>query len=171
MDVPTPVVVREAEPGERHEAGRVTAEAYSQYASGDGDPAWEAYLDEIADVAGRAGRTTVLVALDGDRIVGSATLELTDRVEPDDDPPLQPDEAHIRMLGVHPKVRRRGIARALMRACFDRSRAAGKTVMTLHTTPRMREAQVMYEAMGFERLEDRVLPDGFVLLTYRCAID
>jgi hypothetical protein len=39
--------------------------------------------------------------------------------------------------------------------------------MTLHTTERMRVAQAMYEAMGFERLDDRVFPDGFVLLTYR----
>ena len=34
----------------------------------------------------------------------------------------------------------------------------------------MRDAQLMYERLGFERLEDRVFPDGFVLLTYRRPI-
>jgi ribosomal protein S18 acetylase RimI-like enzyme len=75
------------------------------------------------------------------------------------------------MLGVHPNVRRRGVARALMSACFERARHEGKTFMTLHTTERMRDAQRMYEALGFERLDDRVFPDGFVLLTYRRPID
>jgi hypothetical protein len=31
-------------------------------------------------------------------------------------------------------------------------------------------AQAMYEALGFERLPDRVFPDGFVLLTYERPI-
>jgi ribosomal protein S18 acetylase RimI-like enzyme len=164
------MLVREAAPGEYAEVGRITADAYREFVTGD-DPAWTRYLDEIGDVAGRADRTTILVAEDDGRIVGSVTLELDDRVEPDDDPPLAPDEAHIRMLGVRPDLRRRGVARSLMAACFERARARGKTVMTLHTTPRMTEAQRMYEALGFERLADRVFPDGFVLLTYRRAID
>jgi ribosomal protein S18 acetylase RimI-like enzyme len=160
------IVVREALPSEHEEAGRVTADAYREFVGPD-DAAWHEYLDAIADVAGRAARTTILVALEGDRIVGSATLELVSRVEPDDDRELHPEEAHIRMLGVHPGARRRGVARALMDACIERARADGKTFMTLHTTQRMQDAQSMYAAMGFERLDDRVFPDGFVLLTYR----
>ena len=163
------VLVREATPQEYTEAGRVTAEAYREFVR-QGDIAWQEYLDAVADVAGRAARTTILVALHGNRIVGTATLELSARVEPEDDPSLHPEEAHIRMLGVHPDDRHRGIARALMEACFSRARADGKTFMTLHTTHRMHAAQRMYEAMGFERLEDRVFSDGFVLLSYRAAI-
>lgn len=163
------LVIREARPDEYPEAGRVTAEAYREFAR-DGDDGWRGYLEAIADVEERADRTTVFVALDGERIVGSATLELFDRVEREDDPTLHPEEAHIRMLGVHPSVRRGGVARALMRACCDRARAEGKTFMTLHTTRRMVAAQRMYESFGFERLDDRVFPDGFVLLTYRLAL-
>ena len=163
---PGQIVVREALASEHEEAGRITAEAYREFVGPD-DHAWHEYLDAIADVPGRANRTTILVALDGERIVGSATLELVSRVEPDDDPPLQPEEAHIRMLGVQPEARRRGVARALLQACFAHARRAGKSFMTLHTTERMRDAQAMYVAMGFQRLDDRVFPDGFVLLTYR----
>jgi ribosomal protein S18 acetylase RimI-like enzyme len=164
------LVVREAVLAEYEEVGRVTAEAYRQFAR-EGDPDWQEYLERIADVEGRADRTVILVALDGDRVVGSATLELSERVEPHDDPVLHPEEAHIRMLGVHPGARRRGVARALMRACFDRARTEGKTFMTLHTTEPMHSAQRMYESLGFERLEDRLFPDGFVLMTYRRPLD
>lgn len=153
---------------EHEEAGQVTVSAYREFVR-PGDEAWEGYLGEIGDVARRAKVATVLVAVDGGRILGSATLELGERID-DDDPSLAPDEAHIRMLGVHPEARGRGVARALMAACFDRARAAGRTRMTLHTTHRMRAAQAMYEGMGFERLADRVFPDGFVLLTYQKEI-
>lgn len=161
--------VREARPREYAEAGAVTALAYLEFAR-PGDAGWEEYLQRIADIESRADRTTIFVAVDGERILGTATLELDGRIEPGDDPPLAPDEAHIRMLGVHPEARRRGIALALMEACFERARMQGKARMTLHTTQRMRAAQAMYERLGFRRLPDRVFPDGFVLLTYEKPI-
>ncbi len=174
LDVARPVAlrvveVREVRPDEHEEAGRVTALAYREFVQ-PGETAWEEYLGEIADVAARAGRTHVLVAVEDDRILGSATLELGERVD-DDDHPLGPDEAHIRMLGVHPDARGRGVARALMDACEDRARAAGRTRITLHTTHRMTVAQAMYEHLGFERRPDRVFPDGFVLLSYERRIE
>jgi ribosomal protein S18 acetylase RimI-like enzyme len=162
------IQIRPARPEEYEEAGRVTALAYREF-SRPGDPDWEGYLARIADVRGRAGRTTVLVAVRDGRILGSATLELEARVS-DEGEPLAPDEAHVRMLGVHPDARRQGLATALIEACVERARAAGKTRLTLHTTHRMRAAQAMYERLGFRRLPDRVFPDGFVLLTYERRI-
>jgi len=160
--------IRPVRPDEHEQAGRVTALAYREFVGPD-DSGWEEYLRHIAGVEGRAGSATVLVAIDVGRILGSATLELDGRID-DDDPPLHPDEAHIRMLGVDPEARGRGIARALIEACFSLAREAGRTYVTLHTTQRMKVAQAMYQALGFERLEDRVFPDGFVLLTYRKPI-
>lgn len=160
--------IRPVRPDEFEEAGRVTALAYREFVR-PGDRAWERYLEHIADVSHRADRASVLVAVDGGRIVGSATVELGERID-DDDAPLAPDEAHIRMLGVHPAARGRGAARALMAACFDLARREGRSRVTLHTTHRMKAAQAMYERMGFRRLADRVFPDGFVLLTYQRAV-
>jgi len=162
------IEVREALPAEHVEAGEVTALAYREFVR-PGDADWEEYLARIADVEGRASVGRILVAVEDGRILGSATLEVGERIE-SDDPPLPPDEAHIRMLGVHPDARRRGIARMLIDACFDRAAALGKTRMTLHTTHRMEAARTMYERMGFRRLPDRVFPDGFVLLTYEHPI-
>ena len=156
------IQTRPARPDEYDEAGRVTAAAYREYADSE---SWDRYLEAIADVEGRAEVGLVLVAVEDGRILGSATLELDERIE-EDEPPLPPNEASIRMLGVQPNERGRGVARALMRECFDQARRAGRTRMSLHTTPRMKAAQAMYESMGFERLPDRTFPDGFVLLTY-----
>jgi ribosomal protein S18 acetylase RimI-like enzyme len=156
------IQIREARPEEYTEAGVVTADAYREFFSAT-DLA--SYLNEIADVEGRAPRTTILVAVDGDRIIGSATLELDSRTDVDARP-LRPDEAHIRMLGVHPDARRAGVGKQLMAECESRARTAGRVRMTLHTTTLMRAAREMYTSLGYERSEDRVLPDGFVLLGY-----
>src|SRR5918995_7493742 len=162
------IEVRRATPADYAEAGRITAEAYREFVR-PGDDDWERYLLRIADVRARADQTTIMVAVEDGRVLGSLTLELDGRVRDSDQEQrqLDPGEAHIRMLGVDPAVRARGVARALMAASEARARAAGKTFMTLHTTLRMEAAQAMYERLGYERLEDRVYPDGFVLLSYK----
>lgn len=166
-----PIEVREAARDDYDEAGRITALAYREFVRPEDPADWTLYLDRIADIAGRAGRTTVLVAVEDARILGSVTLELEGRTEEGDDEPLHPDEAHIRMLAVHPAARRSGIARALMAECEARAQEAGKRLMTLNTTGRMRAAQAMYDSMGYIRGEDRVFPDGFVLLSYAKKLD
>lgn len=160
--------VREATADEHVAAGRVTAEAYREFVR-PGDDDWERYLTRIADVAARADRTTILVVVEKGRVLGSLTLELEGRVHDEGEEeqrPLEPEEAHIRMLGVDPDARARGVARALMSESEARARAADKTFMTLNTTHRMKAAQAMYERLGYERTEGIVLPDGFVLLGY-----
>ena len=162
------IEVREATPEEYGAAGAVTAEAYREFVR-PSDEDWERYLLRIADVAARADRTTILIAVDDGRVVGSLTLEIEGRVRDDEDEdqrPLEPQEAHIRMLGVDPAARARGVARVLMAESEARARAAGKTFMTLNTTHRMKAAQAMYERLGYERTPDIVFPDGFVLLGY-----
>jgi ribosomal protein S18 acetylase RimI-like enzyme len=162
------VEIREARPEELAEAGAATAEAYREFAGGGAD--WAEYLDEIADVTERAKRTTIVIAVDDGRVIGSATLELDGRTDADARP-LDADEAHIRMLGVHPDARGSGVATRIMAECEDRARRAGRSRMTLHTAQNMRAARRMYESLGYERSEDRVFPDGFVLLGYTRRLD
>jgi ribosomal protein S18 acetylase RimI-like enzyme len=165
--------IREVRPGEFDEAGTVTALAYREFAPpGDGD--WEEYLAEIADVAGRAGVTTVLVAVENGRILGTATVELDHKV-PGSDPErkLEPGEAHLRMLGVDPEARGRGVGRMLVEASIELSRARGKRFMGLSTTKVMEVARGMYERMGFVATpeRDRHFDSGFVLYAYRYSLD
>ena len=58
-----------------------------------------------------------------------------------------------------------------MDACIGRARAAGKAVLTLNTTDRMKEARALYAAMGFTRGPDHVFDDGFVLRSFSLPLD
>jgi ribosomal protein S18 acetylase RimI-like enzyme len=165
--------IREVRPEEYEEAGRVAALAYREFAP-PGDEDWEEYLGEIADVAARAGVTTVLVALEDGRILGTATMELDHKV-PGSDPErqLEPGEAHLRMLGVDPGVRGRGVGRALVEASIELARARGKRFVGLSTTNVMEIARGMYERMGFEPVpeRDRHFDNGFALYAYRYPLE
>jgi hypothetical protein len=52
------IEIREAEPDEYAEAGRVTALAYQEFVPAEDDGDWMRYLARMADVAERADRTT-----------------------------------------------------------------------------------------------------------------
>jgi ribosomal protein S18 acetylase RimI-like enzyme len=100
-------------------------------------------------VAGRCDRTTVLVAVDEERLIlGSITVELTTKLDPAQE--MAPGEAHLRMLGVAPAAQGRGAGRALLEGAATLARAAGKSRLTLGTLPEMAAARRLYEAMGFE---------------------
>jgi ribosomal protein S18 acetylase RimI-like enzyme len=165
------VEIRPVLPPEYQAAGQVTAEAYREFVPPN-DPDWDRYLGELADVSGRVDRTEVFVAVQDGIVRGCVTLEL-DRTVGDDDVELPPEVSCIRMLGVDPSARRSGFGRALVQACIDRSREAGKRVVILRTTDLMKSAQMLYHSMGFERDESRdmVYESGFRLLAYRFPLD
>jgi ribosomal protein S18 acetylase RimI-like enzyme len=168
--MPDDIEIRPVGENELAVAGAATAAAYREFAAG-GSPGWEAYFARIADVAGRAGRATVLVVLMGGVIAGSATLEIDSRMNPDSSPPLAADEAHLRMLGIAPEFRRRGIARALVIACITFAREHGKRRLTLDTSPAMTAAQRLYSTLGFVPTGEHRTPDGVRLLGYALDIE
>src|SRR5207237_6302812 len=159
--------IRQVRPEECAEAGRVTALAYQEFAP-PGDADWEAYLRVIADVAGRVDRTIVLVAVEDSKILGSATIEMDGTVG-DDDVQLPSDVAALRMLGVDPAARGRGVGHALVQATIDRCRGRRKRELILRTTERMKAAQGLYRSMRFERdaTRDQHLDDALVLYASR----
>jgi ribosomal protein S18 acetylase RimI-like enzyme len=113
----------------------------------------EEYTAQLADVAGRAAHSELLVVRDGDgTVLGTVALVLDGdfgQVTEAD------DEAAFRMLAVDPAVRGRGVGELLVRTCLDRARAAGKRRMVLSTAPRMTAAHRLYERLGFRRLPER----------------
>lgn len=158
--------IRPLRPEEFEEAGTVTAAAYGEFAPGGTSPNPD-YVARLADVRTRADHAVVLGAFAGGRILGTVTLELDHRIPGGHPrPPLDPDQAHVRMLGVDRAARRRGVGRALMQACFEEARRAGKRRVTLETTETMTAARRLYESMGFSRGPDQVYDDGFRLRTY-----
>lgn len=161
--------IRPLRPEEHEEAGGVTALAYrrqAEPASTNAD-----YLERVADVATRARHALVLGAVEDGRVLGSVTVELSARIPGGHPrPPLHADQAHVRMLGVHPDVQGRGIGRGLMEGAADEARQAGKRRITLETTEAMVAAQRLYEAMGYRRLDDLVFDDGFRLRPYELEL-
>ena len=123
------IEIREARPDEYEEAGRITADAYREFARPGRRAAGTSTSCGIADVAERAQRTTILVAVDEDGgILGTVTLELEGRTDEGRESngrsePLEPGQAHVRMLGVAPDARGRGVGRLLMDAVHRRVEA------------------------------------------------
>jgi ribosomal protein S18 acetylase RimI-like enzyme len=163
--VPDEIEIRPIRESEFAAAGEATARAYREFLTPD-RPGFAAYVARIADIGARVDHATVLVAVVGGVIAGSATLEIDSRVSPTTAEPLDPDEAHLRMLGVSPDLRGLGIGRRLVAACIDVARERGKRRLTLDTSPLMEAAQRMYSTMGFVSTGERSMPDGGVLLGY-----
>ena len=83
----------------------------------------------------------VLVARSEGEIVGTVQLLL-------DTPPNQKHRAEVAKLLVHPKLRRRGLARALMEEIERVARREGRTLITLDT--RTGDfAEPLYRSMGY----------------------
>jgi hypothetical protein len=88
-----------------------------------------------------AGAKRVLLARDGDRIVGTVQLDLSTL-------PNQKHRADVLKLLVHPDARRRGLARALMVALENVARKEHRTLLTLDTWTGS-PAESLYRSLGY----------------------
>src|SRR4051812_5747394 len=112
-------VLRLVRPEELVAVGRLTAEVYI----GDGFVgASDGYAEQLADTSRRAEDAEVWVAVAGEQLLGSVTFA----------PPgssyreiARDDEGEFRMLAVDPSARGRGVGRALVELCLERSRELG----------------------------------------------
>jgi ribosomal protein S18 acetylase RimI-like enzyme len=140
-----------ARPDELQAAGAVVERAYRALGVDQNDR----YLAHVRDAAWRARHCPILVAVDsgGGPVLGSVTYV------PGPDSRLaelaRDTEAEFRMLGVAPEAQGRGAGEALIRACIDRAREAGRTGIAISTSTRMRPAHRLYERLGFRRAPDR----------------
>jgi ribosomal protein S18 acetylase RimI-like enzyme len=163
------VEVRAVEPAELSAAGELVVSAYRALP---GAHLSDGYAAKLADVARRAREADVLVAWTAvsKSVVGCITFV------PGPASPwaelLEDGEAGIRMLGVDPVARRRGIGRALVDACIERARDRGCRALMLHTTPWMTAAHRLYEKLGFTRFSARdwTPEPGVSLLSYRLTL-
>lgn len=64
------------------------------------------------------------------------------------------DWSYIRMVGVHPEYRSRGIAKRLTRMCVDYARQTNEKIVGLHTSEKMEDARHVYESIGFKRYKE-----------------
>ncbi len=107
------------------------------------------YAERLRDVAARAADSEVWVAVDDDgRVLGSVTfcpLGSSYRELAED------TDGEFRMLSVDPAARGRGVGRALVAQCVQRSRELGFTDVVLCSAPAMHTARRLYASAGFVR--------------------
>ncbi len=171
--VPRPasdLVVRAARPDEFADVGRLTVAGYEAdgYLTRPDGTYDDRYASVIGDVAARAADSDVLVALDGERLVGTVTWCPHDSAFAE--LAQQPHQGEFRTLSVDPAARGRGVGRALVAACLERAGADGLTEVLLCSLTEMEPAHRLYVSMGFARRPDLdwspvpgVLLWGFVL--------
>lgn len=143
--------VRPARHDEYQAAGRVAAAGYAAdglltLADGTTD---DDYRRQLEDAARRAREAELLVAVDQDQTIGTVTwcppgsawrqLARADQ------------QGEFRMLAVAPVGRRRGVGRALVKACLERARAGGMSEVVLSSLPQMTSAHDLYRSLGFVR--------------------
>ena len=122
-----------------------------------------ARLALLRDAAGRAAAGDLLVAADGERLLGTASL-----LRPGTGYTRQarPQEAEVRLLTTAPEARRLGVGAALMAASIDRARSWGVSSLVLDTGAQNVASQRLYHRLGFERLVERETIEGLVVFGY-----
>jgi len=158
--------IRRALPEELEEVGRLTAEVYvsdGYLAEGDG------YVIELVDTSRRARDAEIWVAVEGGQVLGSVTFAPVGSAYREIG---RDDEGEFRMLAVSPAARGRGIGRALVERCVQRSRELGYAGVRMSSMDVMTSAHRIYERLGFTRApEDDWSPEpGVTLLAYAARL-
>lgn len=136
------LTIRPVRPEEHDRVGELTVAAYAKtHDVGD-------YAATLADVAHRAAHAEVLVAVEGDEVLGTAT-NVYDGGHYGEI--ATPSEVEFRMLAVDPAAQGRGVGTALVRACADAARRRGRERLVLSSGPWMTTAHAIYDRLGFVR--------------------
>ncbi|MBO4679583.1 MAG: GNAT family N-acetyltransferase [Lachnospiraceae bacterium] len=98
------------------------------------------------------GEFKVMVARDGERIIGIASLRAG---------------CHVSLLFVDEKYHKRGIGRRLIAALQQHFLAEGCVQLTVNAAP---YAIGFYEKLGFIKTEDMKTADGITYLPMRCMV-
>ena len=122
------------------------ADGYLVYPDGTYD---DDYAGWLADTAPRGRDGVLLVAVEGDQLLGTVTW--CPYGSPFAQLAKEPHQGEFRTLSVAPEARGRGIGRALVEDCLDRGRASGLTETLLCSLPEMLPAHRVYTRLGFVR--------------------
>lgn len=138
------LTIREARDDELDIVASLIVDAYAEYAARMSPDAWSFFAQDIANVRGRLGDATLLVAERDGRIVGSVTLYTDWRG-------AQAGAYSVRLLAVPPEHRGQGAGRALMEDVLSRARATGVGRVVMTVTQEMAPMRELSEDLGFSR--------------------
>lgn len=155
-------LLRPARPDEADAVGALTvagydADAYLTLPDGSYDHEYGGWL---ADGATRARDGVLMVAVDGDQLLG--TITWCPPGSPFREISTRDDQAEFRTLSVAPEARGRGVGSALVDWCIAEARTTDLSEILLSSLPEMLPAHRLYESRGFVRRPDldwRPFPD------------
>jgi GNAT superfamily N-acetyltransferase len=152
------LTIRQATPDDHAPLGKLLVAAYAGLPGMPSPQEWPDHYAMLADVAGRAAKSsvTVFVATDEQsRLLGSIDF-IDDMAQYGSagTAATVTNAAGIRLLAVDDAFRGKGVGKALTLFCIDHARALGKVRLVLHTTRAMQTAWTMYESLGFVRFPE-----------------
>lgn len=149
----------------------VLIESYQQYEPDYTNPqVWKDYLAEITASIDNSRVDRILVAKSKKEVLGTLQL-FTSSEKAYQKPELEIFSPIIRLLGVHPKARGRGVAQELLKASVNYAKELGATSLYLHSSDRMHRAIRLYEWFGFKRDQSKEFYNHDILVKcYRLDI-
>jgi ribosomal protein S18 acetylase RimI-like enzyme len=142
-------MLRDYQPADAEATVRVALAAFAQFEQDYSD--WPMFTANVAKMPELAKAGEIIVAEDGDQIVGAVAYVGPQAPKAAFFDPAWPV---IRMLVVDPAARGKGIGRQLTEECLRRAERDQSGVIALHTTPIMTVALSMYLRMGFARVRE-----------------
>jgi GNAT superfamily N-acetyltransferase len=147
-------LLRPARPDEADAVGSLTvagydADAYLTLPDGSFDHEYGGWL---ADGATRARDGVLMVAVDGEQLLGTVTW--CPPGSPFREISTRDDQAEFRTLSVAPEARGRGVGSALVDWCITEARTTELSEILICSLPEMLPAHRLYESRGFVRRPD-----------------
>ncbi|MFC4525157.1 GNAT family N-acetyltransferase [Dyella halodurans] len=149
-----PIVVRDIRPEEFQALGQLLVGVYGGlegFPTPTQQPRYYEMLANIGDFTRKNGAQVLVALMDGELVGGVVYLGDMAEYGAASVAATIENAAGIRLLGVAPAVRGRGVGKALTEACIRLAREQGHQQVVLHSTEAMRVAWDMYERMGFQR--------------------
>lgn len=162
-----PLITREAAPSDYDRVAEVTRTSFlaGPYGHIHANPERERF--EL-DVAARAAWGAVLVAVDGDEIVGATSLL---RASTPKARLAVEGDAEIRLLAVDPATQGLGVGEALVRASIATAKSWGLRRVVLDTGSLNERAQRLYLRSGFQRTPASFAGESITSFAYAYDLD
>jgi putative acetyltransferase len=129
--------------GTNEEVGEAKTLLEEYSASLDFDLVFQNFQEELAGLPGdyAAPHGCLLLAWHGNQVAGCVALRK-----------IEGDICEMKRLYVRPAFRNRGVGKCLARTVIAQAKEVGYVRMRLDTVPAMKEAQGLYESLGFKRI-------------------
>jgi ribosomal protein S18 acetylase RimI-like enzyme len=142
------LIYREGSPGEKKSLQQLGILSYNQFSKILSPAGWntmDRFLnnDDMWDQLVNGSK--IFICENKEKIIGMAYL-----VPSGNHTHIYPaDWSYIRMVGVNPEYRGKGIAKRLTQMCVDYARQSNEKIVGLHTSEKMDDARHIYESIGF----------------------